>query len=92
MLSSLQEKLADFEKNLAEERKRRMVDRKERRKVERREKWIKHKEEEEQRRIDEEMIRKRDEEEREEKVGRQVITLTSGFTRFGLIKVFHFKD
>ena len=52
-----QEKLAAFEKNLLEERKKRLADRKEERKAERRNKWVKEREEEKQKAIDEALKR-----------------------------------
>ena len=53
-----QEKLADFEKRLKEERSVRLAERKAKRKEERRSKWYKEREEEEQRRKDEEAKRR----------------------------------
>uniref|UniRef100_F6R8V3 Eukaryotic translation initiation factor 3 subunit A n=1 Tax=Ciona intestinalis TaxID=7719 RepID=F6R8V3_CIOIN len=59
-----QEKLAVYEKLLAEERAVRLAKRRAARKEERRQKWLKEREEEEQRRKDEEIKKKREEEER----------------------------
>ena len=68
------EKLKDFDKNLDEERKKRLVERKAQRKEERRAKWMKEREEEEQRkkeeearRAEEEALRKQAEEEQRKK-------------------------
>lgn len=61
-LSIHQEKLAEFEKIVAEERKKRLAERKQKRKEERRTIWIKEQEEKRQRLIDEQLKREREEE------------------------------
>ena len=57
VLTCLQEKLKDFDKLLASERKKRLADRKEKRKEDRRTKWIQEKEEAAQRARDEKLKR-----------------------------------
>ena len=54
-----QEKVAEFDKRLIEERKRRMAERKEKRKEERKAKFYREKEEEAQRKRDEELKRRK---------------------------------
>ena len=53
-----QEKVAEFETKLKEERRKRLVERKQKRKEERRAKWLQEREEEEQRKKDEEAKRR----------------------------------
>jgi len=54
----VQEKLAEFEKKLSDERQKRLEERRQQRKDERRQKWLREKEEDEQRQKDEELKRR----------------------------------
>ncbi|PVD29624.1 hypothetical protein C0Q70_08879 [Pomacea canaliculata] len=69
--SDYEDKLKEFEKNLAVERKTRLLERKQKRKEERRQKWILEKEEEAQRIKDEKLKLEREEQERRQREERE---------------------
>jgi len=69
--SEYEEKLREFERHVADERRKRMYERKQLRKEERRQKWLQEKEEAAQRARDEKLKREREEQERIEQEQRE---------------------